>query len=117
MLTDWFEDFFGECVGQQHGTKFFMTGVNAFTGNVFAEIMQHMAVIVKQAGDNESIWFAILTSKLRCLQCVFEFADVLAIMAIPAFVEHVEDVVNSEFTMAAHRGLLDIRPGADRAGF
>ena len=62
-----------------------VAGVAALFGNVFRQVMQKVAYIVKQRGGNQFVVRAGLLGQMGALQGVFRFSDKLAEIGTLAF--------------------------------
>jgi hypothetical protein len=72
-------------LSQAIGTQSFMMGIHTLVGNIFAQIMHQMAIIVEQAGGDYGRAFAILTGKSGALESVLRLRYVFAISLMTAF--------------------------------
>ena len=66
-------------------TQGFMVGIHTLIGNIFAQIMYQMAIIVEQAGGDNGRNFAILAGKSGALESVLRLRYVFAISLMTAF--------------------------------
>jgi hypothetical protein len=80
-----------------------MMGVHTFVGNIFAEVVHQMAVIVQQAGGHHGRVFAIMAGKGGTLKGVLRFGHVFAVMAVATFAKGAENLVDDLIGM--HNGL------------
>ena len=86
MQSERFNHFGFEQLSQAIGTQGFMVGIHTSIGNIFAQIMHQMAIIVEQAGGDHGRAFAILTGKSGALESVLRLRYVLTISPMTAFV-------------------------------
>jgi hypothetical protein len=69
-----------------------MPGIHTLVSDVFAEVMQHVAVVMQEAAEHERIRFTVLSGKLGGLQSVLLFTDTFAVVTMSAFAKNTEDL-------------------------
>ena len=68
-----------------------MPCVDAVIGNILAEIMQEMSVIMQEARHDDLRSFPCLLSEGGALQGMLKFCDILSVAAMPLGFEDSED--------------------------
>jgi len=90
------QDFFGEPVSQQPRPQLFMSCIDPLVGDVFSEVMQHVAIVMQQATEDQCIRFAVLRGKLGGLQSVLLFADTFTVVTLSAFAKDAKNLCHHE---------------------
>jgi hypothetical protein len=87
VLTNRLQDLLTKVTTQQLGPKMFMPSINASQSSVFTVFMQHMSEVMEQTRKDYGIRLFGTPSKLSCLQCVIQFADILTVVTVSALVK------------------------------
>ena len=71
-----------------------MFGIDALLSNVFAKIVKHMPVIVKQTRKHNIVSLTKLAGEFRCLQRMLQFTDIFPTVAVTIVRKDGENLIN-----------------------
>jgi hypothetical protein len=83
MHADRFDHFGSEPLLQLVGTDSFMSGIDSAIGDVFTQVVDQMAVVMKEAGYNHFRRLAGLLGEGGALKRMLKFSDVFPVAAMP----------------------------------
>jgi hypothetical protein len=71
-----------------------MSGIDALVGNVFTEVVEEVAVVMKEAGDDDLGRLSLALGEGGALEGVLGFGDRLAVHAVAIAAVNAEDLVD-----------------------